>query len=167
MPEEVPGFATVGAALSGKHLPPIRDQRWCWRAFGSVPMLVTERHGAKVVLSAGHARRNGPPALMTRDPSSGFLEPITGFEPAMRVIAAAPMLLDALYSAEEFRDQLAREISAAVYAMEEKGDPAAAKAFLLKLSDWMHDGTLASYREELCEAIKAATGSRPDEEPRL
>jgi hypothetical protein len=71
------------------------DEAWAWRNFGGGMLLCTQRGGAKVVITASGGKR---PYLMTRG-GDGLLRPVLPSDPRMRVMAAAPRLLQAAKAA--------------------------------------------------------------------
>lgn len=70
--------------------PPLTDLSWTWRSFGGHLMLVTESHGALVVLSGD---RNSP--ILTRG-EDGVLRPIREDDPVAQFIATAPLKMRGL-----------------------------------------------------------------------
>lgn len=73
----------------------LTDMSWRWQSLGGMMMLVTDGGGAKVVLSASHARVRVP-CILTRDDGTGLLRAIRADDEVASLIQAAPDMLRAL-----------------------------------------------------------------------
>lgn len=113
---------------------------WAWRSFGGPMMLVSEGHGAKVILSSGKAK------IDTRG-DDGVLRPLQDSDPVAMLIAKAPQLQRVV---DRVTDDVVAVIRKGLVAIAERDDdPPEATLHLINdlLRDFQHARSLTAQRK--------------------
>lgn len=125
---------------------------WTWRSFGSALMLVTERHGALVVLCGD---RGSP--IFTRG-EDGVLRPIQECDPVAQLIASAPLKLRGLQTQLDTHVQLGRGREGNLKRAGDQRDKLLAALRSLESAAQAHlettDGSEREYLREECSAAR-------------